>query len=280
MELLVVITIIGILISLLLPAVQAAREAARRTQCTNNLKQMGLALHSYQEQQGFFPQGAGYNGDVGSYWSWSAVILPYLEQSGVNNQIDYSYPYNTFDFSNPAVVQNLQMMGTKIAVYQCPTAPENGLVPWRILTYPRPRATNYSGISTHTSDHYAMTEQGTGVLFDNSQIRMADVKDGTSYTLMVGETMQDQDDPWIINKNCLPDCFCGKFWASENRITTYYGINNHPTFGQAGVQSAHSEGAFFVFVDGHVNFINETIKQSILDAITTRDGGEIIDGGY
>jgi len=117
-ELLVVITIIGILIALLLPAVQAAREAARRMQCTNNLKQFGLALHNYHLTHKVFPYGAG---GGGTWWSWSALILPFIEQNAIYDQIDFDKPYNAVHPVNNDVMKNF------IAAYQCPSAPPNVL---------------------------------------------------------------------------------------------------------------------------------------------------------
>src|SRR5690606_12375535 len=113
-ELLVVIAIIGILVALLLPAVQAAREAARRIQCANNLKQIGLALLNYESTHNVFPYAAGTTanqaGQSATYWSWSALLLPYLEQAAAHNQCNFNYQYNQ--------PQNQQAIKTLFASYQ------------------------------------------------------------------------------------------------------------------------------------------------------------------
>ncbi len=113
-ELLVVIAIIGILVALLLPAVQSARESASRMQCANNLKQIGLALLNYHDAMLVFPPGTG---GSGTSWSWSARILPYIESQNIHKQIDFSYNYNEVHRIN-----NLAMK-TFVDVYICPSAP-------------------------------------------------------------------------------------------------------------------------------------------------------------
>jgi prepilin-type N-terminal cleavage/methylation domain-containing protein/prepilin-type processing-associated H-X9-DG protein len=274
-ELLVVITIIGILIALLLPAVQAAREAARRMQCGNNLKQIGLALLSYHNTYEIFPYAAG---GSGTGWGWSACILPCLEEDGLHRLIDFRYPYNASDASTGT--RNNQFMKMHLATYQCPSAPPNRFINCcsGIAGTDDSAQTNYSAIATDTDDIYAYptAEQHTGVMYLNSRTRIADIKDGTSNTLLVGETLANPDDPLTKDPN-YP--VIGKFWAAENRITTFYGINAHTFYSQSGVDSAHSGGTQFVFADGHVTFLAENIDQATLKALTTRAGGEPV-GGY
>ena len=270
-ELLVVITIIGILISLLLPAVQSAREAARRMSCSNNLKQVGLALQIYHERHQSFPPGLLLVGTT-PRWSWSALILPDLEQSGLSLQIDYRRSY--------ADPHNYNVIEYFVPTYQCPSADPNQLVS-ALADKPGIKdaaGTNYSGIATHTNVYYSRTSGGSGCLYNNSKIRIADIKDGTSQTLMVCESVRSADDDPI--KRDAGDAYCpnavceiGKVWAAENSITTFYGINKNPTYTQAGVQSRHPGGANFAFADGHVTFLSENIKPSTLAALTTRGPG-------
>ena len=275
-ELLVVIAIIGILIALLLPAVQAAREAARRMQCSNNLKQIGLALHNYHDTHKVFPYATG---GQGTYWSWSALILPFIESGNIHQRIDFRYPYNVVHAANNEAMKQF------IPVYICPSAPGPGLCTCcgGIPGEEDAAETNYSAVATHrdgSEAYYARDAEGTGVMYLGSKTRIADVTDGTSQTLLVAEIDIDQDDPW---KQSTPShcpnaqCNIGKLWASENRLTTAYGINGDISHLLPGPRSRHPGGAQFVFTDGHVSFLQETINQEVLQALTTRDWGEVVD---
>jgi len=114
-----------------------------------------------------------------------------------------------------------------------------------------------------------------------SRTRISDVTDGTSQTLLVAETDLSQDDPWKLTAGAshCPSAKCnvGKLWASENRVTTAYGINSDLGHVYAPIRSNHPGGAQFVFTDGHVAFLEDTIDQAVLKALTTRAGGEAID---
>lgn len=180
-ELLVVIAIIGILVALLLPAVQAAREAARRTACTNNLKQIGLALHNYHDTFNAFPSAGLYPvGATGFSWSAQARLLPFIEQANLQNLINWSVPYS----GQPAVA------GTKVPVYLCPSEVNN-----RKRPDPQPTDPNF----THYPLNYAANmgtwfvfdpasqQGGFGLLAPNVPTNMASVVDGTSNTLAFAE---------------------------------------------------------------------------------------------
>ncbi len=134
--------------------------------------------------------------------------------------------------------------------------------------------TNYSAIATHRdgSVFYARDIYGTGILFLQSKVKLKDVTDGTSKTFMVGECDLDQNDPYAPNSTQN----WGKIWASENRITTAYGINSDLGHVHAPVRSRHPGGAQFVFGDGHVAYLTDSIDQATLQALTTRDWGEVI----
>ena len=281
-ELLVVIAIIGILIALLLPAVQAAREAARRTQCLNNLKQIGVALHNYHGSHNVFPYSSG--GSRGTHWSWSALILPFLEESGVYDQIDFNFAFNTLD--RLSRTRNNQVMKTFIPTYQCPSAPENQLVTCCRLVGDQydTAETNYSAISHHQRFQGCEGERnGTGVMFHESEVQLRQITDGTSQTLLVGEFDSGPDDPLYGDPAYCPGrkCFVGKFWSSQNHLTTAFGINDTAaaTYCDSAVLSHHPGGSQFTFADGHISFLNETINQNILAAMTTRAGGEVMDLG-
>jgi prepilin-type N-terminal cleavage/methylation domain-containing protein/prepilin-type processing-associated H-X9-DG protein len=284
-ELLVVITIIAILIALLLPAVQAAREAARRIQCANNMKQVGLAIALYHESQGLFPTGGG-TSQFGGLWTfeWSGLIMPFIEQGNVASQIKYDYAYDR--------VENQAVIKTFVGTYHCPSsAPEKLSTCCRYIPGIEDAApTRYSAIYTSNAAPYGIWTDATkntrnqlytGCIFADSAIRMRDVTDGTSQTLIVGERdSYPDDDPWksTSGQDYCPNAKCefANIWAGVARITTYYGINKGRFYQQSGVMSQHPGGANFTFVDAHVAFLNEAINQQTLTALTTRNGNEVI----
>jgi prepilin-type processing-associated H-X9-DG protein len=280
-ELLVVIAIIGILVALLLPAVQAAREAARRAQCINNLKQIGVSLQNFYTAHDVFPRGAGRNPKTQDYlYSWSAQVLPYVEESNALGLLDLNYAYNT--------PQNQAAIRTLIPLYQCPSAPPNELVTCCIFIPGEQDAaqTNYSAIGTHLKKDYGevlVPADGTGVMYDLSKTKFKDIIDGSSKTFVVGEVLADPDDPYktAYPKYCPGgNCVVAQVWMAENRITSYWGINAGITILQSGIVSAHPGGANFVFADGHVTYLPETIDQNVLIALTTRAGAEVISESY
>jgi prepilin-type N-terminal cleavage/methylation domain-containing protein len=208
-ELLVVIAIIGVLVALLLPAVQAAREAARRSQCQNNLKQLGLALQMYHDTHELFPVGAVNH--EGSFWSY--YIMPFIEQSNTQNimtigegaggnfQWAYPSPYSREQIlSNPAYV-NIVACETRIPSFQCPSTgiPQEGQYDissdnWHVMNrQPASYLGNASGIviSQNTRGRGDSMTNLDGVLFGMSEIAMKDIEDGTSNTLLVGEARHD-----------------------------------------------------------------------------------------
>lgn len=179
-ELLVVIAIIGILVALLLPAVQQAREAARRTQCKNNLRQIGLAMHSYVASNNVLPPSSCINPKITTNGSWSihGRLMPFLEQSNLYSQIDLSRAWSNFPI----------ISGFRIPIYACPTDPKanvqrntgnNG-----INLYP----TNYGfNMGTWFIFDPVSGQGGDGITFPNGALSMAAVRDGTSNTLMASE---------------------------------------------------------------------------------------------
>ncbi len=208
-ELLVVIAIIGILIGLLLPAVQKVRDSAARAQCTNNLKQIGLALHGYHDSQGSFPPGyidgntnpnSTPDNDVGPGWGWAAFLLPYVEQQAAYNQIHFGVPVGTG--SNAAISQ------LPLKVYLCPADGTQETFPVYDSTFTVPVATlahgNYVGCAGWEEcfngaggnpqagpgtdgDPGGFGLAGVGLFWRNSRNRAATVTDGLSNTIFVGE---------------------------------------------------------------------------------------------
>jgi prepilin-type N-terminal cleavage/methylation domain-containing protein/prepilin-type processing-associated H-X9-DG protein len=198
-ELLVVIAIIGILVGLLLPAVQAAREAARRMSCTNNLKQMGLALHNYHDTFGKFPPGGLYRKDLaGGSWSVQARILPQLEQANLQRLIDWNIDYT---------LQG-NVARTRVPTYLCPSEPKDEPRP-----DPKPTDSTYThyplNYGANMGEWFIFNPQtgagGTGLFMPNGRTGMASVTDGTSNTLAFAEVrawtpyLRDSASPSAVN---------------------------------------------------------------------------------
>ena len=192
-ELLVVITIVGILVALLLPAVQAARGAARRTQCCNNLKQIGLALTNYHDSFGTFPSGyltgvtpptsaVPARADTGPGWGWCSLILPYMEQGAVWNALDFSVPIERAPSIVTQTIPTLLCPSNELTWQWWPAEvlDINGN-PTRLIC--KIAFAPYVGMLGSND----VSPAGDGMFFRNSSIRMQDIIDGTSQTIAVGE---------------------------------------------------------------------------------------------
>lgn len=281
-ELLVVIAIIGILVALLLPAVQTAREAARRIQCTNNLKQIGLATHNYHDAHKVFPLGVGNtsNNPVGQYgFDWMARILPFVEEGTVWSNIDFDVPYYVLH------AKNNEFMKKNLTWAQCPSTPDLPAFVTCCGGIPGVEdagVSSYSAVSTHLQINYAETLTGSGIIYNDSRTAFKHVKDGTSHTLLASEFYCNDDlnmKTFLAGFGALycpgGDCFLGNMWAFANFQTTYYGINSRAGYVASGVDSFHAGGANCAMADGSVHFLTEEISQATLNALTTRDGGEL-----
>ena len=217
-ELLVVIAIIGILVALLLPAIQAAREAARRSECQNNLKQLGLACQMYHDTSKFFPTGAA-SGE-GSMWSY--YILPYIEEtaafarmhigedSGGNFQWAHNGPYTRTQVENDPAYANILLCETAFSVFRCPSMglPEHqySTSTWNWIVMER-SPTSYIGSATgivvdQNVKDAKLIKMGSldGVLFANSHVSMKHITDGTSKTMLIGEAVHDAVSVDILGK--------------------------------------------------------------------------------
>ena len=205
-ELLVVIAIIAILIALLLPAVQQAREAARRTQCKNNLKQMGLALHNYHDTMGAFPIGyldvVGGNAEtISTGWAFTAYILPYIDQAPLYNQFNFSTTPYAVTTPGGQAVQNQQLVRNKVPSFLCPSDSNPGVVGNNGGSAATGGGTTGIALCSYMGSNGAfegepcqqndnpvtVQERNNGVLRVNSNVKIRDMTDGTSNTFAVGE---------------------------------------------------------------------------------------------
>ncbi|MEO8498190.1 MAG: DUF1559 domain-containing protein [Planctomycetota bacterium] len=278
-ELLVVIAIIGILVALLLPAVQAAREAARRMSCYNNLKQIGLALHNYHDTYQALPMGwiglETPNGRVLSEgepgWGWAAHLLPFIEQNTVTDIVRDTLPI--IDPLNQAA------RDTHLPIYRCPSDANSrqffdledagGAV---LATVP---TANYVGMfgTTELADCEGLAPgvqcRGTGAFYHNSSTRFRDFIDGTSSTLLVGErSSKHGGSTWL-----------GAVPGADESFARILAITDHPPNSPGShlddPGSYHPAGTNFVFADGSVHLIVETIDLNVYYGLATLQGGEV-----
>jgi prepilin-type N-terminal cleavage/methylation domain-containing protein/prepilin-type processing-associated H-X9-DG protein len=272
-ELLVVIAIIGMLVGLLLPAVQQAREASRRTQCQNNLRQIGVALLNYEQQHEEFPIGCiGYGSLVPKELliSWNAQILPFIEQQALWER----FRFDLTSYETP----NRELGTTIISIFLCPSTIENQLFSatsvWRGQAF-----TDFGGIygvegDGRDNDEYddpdnidpakqTLNDESLGVMLYNVPVKLQQIIDGTAHTVSVAEIV-------------------------KRRTTTTEWANGHNIFaqeqtkpvnsieGSEEIGSPHPGGALAAFCDGHVAFLHDETEQAVLNALLTRSGGEAL----
>lgn len=296
-ELLVVIAIIGILVALLLPAVQAAREAARRSQCLNNLKQLGLAAHNYHGSAGCLPFGFS---DLEQ--SWHAMILPYIEQKALYDSLIFA---ESGDGNWDSGSANTVACQTVIPLFRCPSMPipehlDYNNIPGRVPT-------SYNGVasSAAASDDLSTIPRVTpphpqvaleqypldGIFYGDSHVRFVEIIDGTSNTAMFGEMHTDPEyvkdrqgmDYWQIG---LPQTGGwvrggrGGTEYSEALASTYPKLNSwrdptvHGVLMEIAFGSYHAGGANFCFADGSCRFLADTIDHTVYRGLGSRNGQE------
>ncbi|MFO0967311.1 MAG: DUF1559 domain-containing protein [Gemmataceae bacterium] len=306
-ELLVVIAIIAILISLLVPAVQKVREAAARTQCANNLKQVGLAAHTYHDAYKRFPSGINLpiastsgavspsnalykNGIIGNppipgqYISWPEALLPFIEQDNLKKSLDLTQrEYANCNGPNSTGAQVIQIM-------ICPS----DVMTSNVTTYTTGGVTYYFGMNSYganggTRSWYVSSMRNDGMFWINSRVRMGDVTDGTSNTLLFGERFHQ--DPAYTNIATLGGWAWANYSAGQDYLfSTPVPVNyqlpagtkiGSPAFPEddrvCAFGSGHSGGANFALADGSVRFLTLTSNSDlpVLQALSTRAGGEV-----
>jgi len=271
-ELLVVISIIGLLVALVLPAVQAARESARRTSCTNNLRQMGIALSTYHDTFTTLPAA------VADSWagstqlhSWAIYILPYVEESPLFDMYDFPAGQNA--------EVNRRVVSTPLSIYSCPSSDDK----------------YYEGDGHYAKGDYAASSgiepvANGGVMFPASHVGFKKIIDGLSQTLLVGE-LYYHNLGWARGSAAGTNGGGGGGGAAFSRGVSRWWSCNSPC-AQAGLNppntdcnnhceqrfqfsSPHAEGVYFLFCDGHIRFLEESIDKGTLKALTTIAGEEI-----
>jgi prepilin-type N-terminal cleavage/methylation domain-containing protein/prepilin-type processing-associated H-X9-DG protein len=283
-ELLVVIAIIAVLIALLLPAVQQAREAARRSQCINNLKQLGLALHTYHDSLNAFPPGwLGVQGGIShmegpSGFAWGAHILPYLDQAPLYSRINFNL--SCTDASNAIARQ------TVLPAFRCPS--DSSTDTWSLGEEGNPSnilatlpTANYMG-SFGTEGFEDICDGAPfpaaqcvsdGMFFHNSSTKMRDVLDGMSNTIFLGEHRTDANLDWHST-------WVGVVPEGDEAIARVLAVSdhtpNHPSQHIDDFSSPHTGGVHFLFGDGRVRFITQNIDTGLFKAMASRAGGEVM----
>ena len=294
-ELLVVISIVALLIALLLPAVQAAREAARRAQCTNNLKQMGLALPGYHDAVGAFPPaylsavkdpGEEYP-ELGPGWGWGSMVLAQLEQSALHNAINFTAPITD--------AASATARRTTLSVYLCPSSGPDGPVSLRngekgpvVISDVAPGQYLASAGQWEIED---VPASNNGVFYRGSRISFRDITDGTGQTLLAGERSRNVcDATWV---GAIPsmvvctnpswrvrDCATSNVMVMANtgpwEDETWVNVPNHKGAKADDYWSLHPGGCNFLLGDGSVRFIKETVNPTVFSALATRAGGEVV----
>jgi prepilin-type N-terminal cleavage/methylation domain-containing protein/prepilin-type processing-associated H-X9-DG protein len=253
-ELLVVIAIVGLLIALLLPAVQSAREAGRRISCSNNQHQIGLALLAFHDEHQAFPQGGVEvrslrlpDGTLrypnGRQLAWSAYILPYLEEKGLDHQIDFTKAFDS--------KQNALVAARILPVYLCPADGRMSFL------------SNGCGVADFGGIYgqriTGRDDPPNGCMNYDRPVRIIDITDGTACTMIVSEDTHT-DSQWISALNVF-DVSCA--------------INTAPPL-ENDIVSKHPGGANALFADGSTHFLNAKLATSVLAALVTRAGGEVV----
>ncbi|MBX9622904.1 MAG: DUF1559 domain-containing protein [Gemmataceae bacterium] len=282
------IAIIAVLVGLLLPAVQKVREAAARTRCLNNLKQIGLACHGYHDQHGRLPAGISLKADGGryAYLGWTARVLPYLEQDQLWQQAAAAFRSDPNPYSFYGHAAHLPVLGHAVPTFACPSDPRVGQT--AELATVSVAFTSYLGVSGTDA------ARRDGVLFPDSAVSLVGISDGASQTVLAGERPPPPDlkfgwwyRGWGLNRDGAAEMLLG---AQEvNTIPHRYPCPRGAyRFGPGRPDdqcamfhywSLHPGGANFAFADGGVRYLAYTAIR-VLDGLATRGGGEVVGGEW
>jgi len=309
-ELLVVIAIIAILIALLVPAVQKVRAAAARTQCLNNLKQLGLAMHNFHDATKKLPPQTANNKNSCCFGTWQMAILPYVEQNALWTAY-VNYGGNATTGPKYEEAQNLLVTSVRLETFTCPSDTPNA-----------PKSKTYLGKTYNITQHnylvnvgnidYAqggdgvLTDQPPGLKFGgapfarNAQFRLTDITDGTSNTLMAAEVNQGQGQDfrgltwwaegsgftvyrtpnspgydYISNGSGAPGCVP----TSENSMNADCRARPSPNWNVFTARSRHTGGVNVALCDGTARFVNDSIAWATWQAVGTSRGNEVV-GDY
>lgn len=314
-ELMVVITIIALLMALLLPAVQASREASRRMQCANNLKQIGLGINNYIASFLIFPPAYstatedGGAGELGNNWAWGSSILPQMDNAPTFNAINFSVL--------PTKSESSTVRQVSLAMYICPSSPNTKSVlifspaTMNVLVndvassnYIASAGTRSLGRSPYTSDKSCFTLKGNddGIMYCDSSTSYASISDGASFTFAAGERSANLSDVvWI---GTSPISYGGVITSTPSVVNQQCVFTNILVLGHTGPDndgqgnaiwvdqpnykgssadaywSLHPSGCNFLFADGSVRFITNSIAPKMFSSLSTRSGGEITDSAF
>jgi prepilin-type processing-associated H-X9-DG protein len=274
-ELLVVIAIISILVALLLPAVNAAREAARRTQCTNNVAQLGLALHNYEMANQSLPPGVvNAEGPIrnvadGQHISWMVQILPMVEESAA---------FKKFNFQSGAyAAENAPVRALGINVYHCPTSP----IPLTQSSNDGPEIGTSSYAGCHHDREAPIAEDNHGLMYLNSRVSYSEIVDGASKTILVGEKIDESGTlGWVSGTRATlrnTGSFSRDvFGDGANRAEAGRAPQQDSILWVGGFGSHHTGTANFLFADGSVHTLSERIDADVFRRLGSRADGELL----
>ncbi|MEW4487270.1 DUF1559 domain-containing protein [Thalassoglobus sp. JC818] len=258
-ELMVVIAVIGLLIALLLPAVQSAREASRRTQCKSSLRQLALALHNYHDAHRVLPSGTinfGSSFRPVSGWGWGTMILPYVDQGALYSKVDFN--------TNNAVGANRDVIDTPLPFTLCPS--DAG--PTTVVV----RSSSGDGVKVGAGNYLGVES----MLSELSDVTFGDVTDGLSSSFMLGESIYQRDSTYNEDKT---SSWVGKVTFIDewvNNSIPHLAVSSSTRINHSFFASRHPGGMHFALGDGHVDFFAENMDVDVYQALGTIDGGETV----